>query len=103
MQNHTLKLSRRAMLRTSMQATAALAFASSSTSLLAAAGSRKYKIGACDWSIGKMGNPEAFNVAKEIGLDGVQVSLGTVADDMKLRKASVQEEYKKAAQQTGVE
>ena len=101
MRNH--ELSRRAMLRTSAQAAAALAFAASLTPLLAASGSKKYKIGACDWSIGKMATPEAFGVAKEIGLDGVQVSLGTVRDDMHLRKPEVQQEYKKTAQQTGVE
>ncbi len=101
MQNH--ELSRRAMLRTSFQAAAALTLATSLTPLLAASGSKKYKIGACDWSIGKMATPEAFGVAKEIGLDGVQVSLGTVRDDMHLRQPEIQQEYKKASQQTGVE
>jgi len=27
-------------------------------------------LAACDWSIGKMGDPAAFEVAKQIGLDG---------------------------------
>lgn len=101
MRNH--ELSRRAMLRVSAQLTASLAFAASLSPLLAASSSKKYKIGACDWSIGKMATPEAFTVAKEIGLDGVQVSLGTTADDMHLRKAEVQQAYKKAAQQAGLE
>jgi sugar phosphate isomerase/epimerase len=42
-------------------------------------------------------------VAKEIGLDGVQVSLGTAADDMHLRKAEVQQQYKQATRKTGLE
>jgi sugar phosphate isomerase/epimerase len=42
-------------------------------------------------------------VAKEIGLDGVQVSLGTAADDMRLRKPEVQQEYKDAAAQSGLQ
>lgn len=91
------------MLRSSAQAVATLAFASSLSPLLAASGSKKYKIGACDWSIGKMATPDALGFAKEIGLDGVQVSLGTVGDDMHLRKAAVQQQYTQAAQQTGVE
>ena len=33
-----------------------------------------YKIGACDWSIGKRQQIDAFEVAKEIGLDGIEVS-----------------------------
>ena len=45
----------------------------------------------------------AFGVAKTIGLDGLQVSLGTVQDDMKLRKAEVQTEYKEAVKESGVE
>ncbi len=91
------------MLRTGVQAAAALALAGSFAPLFAAPETRRYRIGACDWSIGKMATPEAFAVAKEIGLDGVQVSLGTVADDMHLRKAAVQADYKKAARETGVD
>jgi len=91
------------MLQTSVHAATALAFVGSLAPLFAATGSKRYKIGACDWSIGKMATPEAFKVAKEIGLDGVQVSLGTAGDDMHLRKAEVQAEYKKAAQATGVD
>jgi sugar phosphate isomerase/epimerase len=71
--------------------------------LWAAAGERRFKIGACDWSIGKMADPAAFEVAKQIGLDGVQVSLGTVADNLKLRQPAVQERYKAAARAAGME
>lgn len=46
----------------------------------------KIRIGACDWSIGKASDPAAFELAKEIGLDGVQVSLGNVANNMHLRQ-----------------
>ncbi|NHE57101.1 TIM barrel protein [Cyclobacterium sp. GBPx2] len=59
-------------------------------------------IGACDWSIGKTSDPEAFALAREIGLDGVQVSLGTAQNDMHLRQASVQEAYMKASRNSGV-
>ena len=70
--------------------------------LFAAPESRRFKIGACDWSIGKMADPAALEVAKEIGLDGVMVSLGTLKDDMHLRQAAVQQRYKDAARVTGV-
>ena len=60
------------------------------------------KIGACDWSIGPAGDMNVFNVAKQIGLDGVQISLNTDADHEHLRRADVQEAFKKAAQQSGV-
>jgi L-ribulose-5-phosphate 3-epimerase len=97
----TPPLTRRAMLRLTAQAAAGLALASNLSPLLAAPSERRFKIGACDWSIGKMGDPAAFDVAKEIGLDGVQVSLGTEADKMKLRQPEVQQRYKKAAQAAG--
>jgi sugar phosphate isomerase/epimerase len=61
-----------------------------------------FKIGACDWSIGRMADPGALEVAKAIGLDGVQVSLGTEANGMSLRTPAVQQAYREAAQRAGV-
>jgi L-ribulose-5-phosphate 3-epimerase len=86
-----------------MTRAAALALASPLAPLLAAPEKRRFKIGACDWSIGKMGVPAAFEVAKEIGLDGVQVSLGSAANNMHLRQPEMQQQYKEAARQAGLE
>src|SRR5690348_8782100 len=97
--NTITQLTRRQMLARSAQAAAALAFSSPFAPLFAAPDKRRFKIGACDWSIGKMGDPTAFEVGKQIGLDGVQVSLGTVADDLKLRKPEEQQRYRDAAKQ----
>jgi sugar phosphate isomerase/epimerase len=91
------------MLGRSVQAAAWLAAAAELAPLLAAPDKRRFRIGACDWSIGKLGDPAAFEVAKQIGLDGVQVSLGTAANDMRLRQPAVQQEYKDAAKQTGLQ
>jgi L-ribulose-5-phosphate 3-epimerase len=97
-----MKLTRRQMLSRSVQATAAFALTSSLAPLLAAPEKRYFKIGACDWSIGKMGDPAALQVAREIGLDGVQVSPGTAADNLRLRKAERQQQYHEAVKATGV-
>lgn len=70
--------------------------------LLHANGRRKYRISACDWSIGKTSQVEAVALAEKIGLDGVQVSLGTVKNNMHLRQAPVQQAYQAAARQHGV-
>lgn len=91
------------MLRRSVPAVAGLALAGCSAPLFEARARRRFKIGACDWSIGEAASPAAFDVAKEIGLDGVQVSLGTVADGMHLRKPEVQQAYRDAARKTGLE
>ena len=97
------RLTRRDMIRQSVRAAAWALLAANCAPLLAAADKRRFRLGACDWSIGKMGDPGAFAVAKEIGLDGVQVSLGTAADDMRLRKPEVQQQYKDAARQAGLQ
>ena len=50
-----------------------------------------------------MGDPAAFEVGKQIGLDGVQVSMGTAENDMRLRQPAVQQQYKEAASKAGLE
>lgn len=65
-------------------------------------GKRKMKIGACDWSIGKSSNIGAFKVAKEIGLDGIQVSLGSDANNMHMREKDRQSAYLEESKRTGI-
>jgi L-ribulose-5-phosphate 3-epimerase len=103
MKGHSFNLSRREMLGRTVQAASWLAVATNFAPLFAAPYKCRFRIGACDWSIGKMGEPGAFDVAKQIGLDGVQVSLGTVANDMRLRQPKVQQEYKDAAKTAGLQ
>jgi sugar phosphate isomerase/epimerase len=103
MNNLKTLLPRREMLRRSLQAASGLTIASSFAPLLAATEHRRFKIGACDWSIGKMDDPDAFEVAREIGLDGVQVSMGTVANEMHLRQPEVQARCKAAAKAAALE
>lgn len=94
-----MKLTRRDLLTASL---AAAAF-SPLRHRLAAGVEPRFQIGACDWSIGRQADPAAMELAKQVGLDGVQVSLGTLADDMHLRRPEVQQRYKDAANQSGVE
>lgn len=63
----------------------------------------RFTIGACDWSIGPAGDIKAFEVAKQIGLDGVQVSLNTASDHEHLRKPAMQKLVKDAAHRSGVQ
>ncbi|HIE53034.1 MAG TPA: sugar phosphate isomerase/epimerase [Armatimonadetes bacterium] len=55
------------------------------------------RIGMCDWSLRKAANLEAIALAREIGLDGVEVS------GLHLRRPEVQEKYLKAAKQYNIE
>lgn len=61
----------------------------------------QFKIGAMDGTIGQRG-PEALAVAKEIGLEGVQVDAGGAADALSICLPEVQEEYKEAMEKTGI-
>ena len=62
-----------------------------------------FKIGACDWSLGKGCDVEAMRVAKELNLDGVQVSLGNYDNKMHLRRPEIQRAYLDACKKYDVE
>ncbi len=62
-----------------------------------------FKIGACDWVLGKRANPGAFAVAKRLGLEGVEVSLGTAGNNMHLRNPEMQKRYLAESKKHGVE
>jgi L-ribulose-5-phosphate 3-epimerase len=62
----------------------------------------RFSIGACDWSIGQRGKTGAMALARQLGLDGAQVSMGSVESDLALRQPDVQRAYREAAQASGV-
>jgi len=78
------------------------AFAPHLAPLFADAKSRGFRIGACEWSLRK-GDPSSMDLAGEIGIDGVQVAMGTVENNLHLRKPEVQQAYLDAAQRNGIE
>lgn len=82
---------------------AGLSLSAGAQMLLAAPEERVYKIGACDWSIGKMQHIEAFDVARRIGLDGIQVSFSQPGRPFDLREETVRRQYLERSQETGVE
>lgn len=71
------------------------------TDLLAASAGR-FTIGACDWSIGMRARIGAMSLAREFGIDGAQVSMGGVENDLHLRRLDVQRAYREAAAGHGV-
>jgi len=101
MRNISSKTTRRTVLVRGIQAAAALA-AARWEPLLAAPGSRWFKIGGCEWMLGKC-EPASLEVAKRIGLEGIQLGMGTGANGVDLRKPEVQQAYLQAAKKTGLE
>jgi sugar phosphate isomerase/epimerase len=75
---------------------------SSAWRALAADPKRIFKIGACDWSIHGRGDVAAMKMAKEIGLDGVEVSFGRPSDKYDFRKAENREQYQAEAKKHDV-
>lgn len=57
----------------------------------------RFTLGACDWSLNNTSNLGSFETASLIGLDGAQVSLGLVENNMHMRKKEVQKAYKELA------
>ena len=63
---------------------------------------KNFHIGACDWSLGKNSDPAAFEIAKQIGLTGIMVDLGSKKNNLHLREKSVQQKYLDVSRQTGI-
>lgn len=92
---------RREILAGAAAVTTGVAFGAQTRNALAAANASGLKVSMCDWSMGKT-TPDAFPLAKEIGLQGVQVSLGDPENKLWLRQPKVQEQYLDAARKSGV-
>lgn len=92
-------LSRRAMLR---GAAASLAISTGLRTILAAGDRPAFKIGVCDWSLGQRQKIEAMALARQVGLDGVEVSFdGGASGD--LRSPDVRRAYLAASEREKVE
>jgi L-ribulose-5-phosphate 3-epimerase len=61
---------------------------------------KECQLGVCDWSIGKTQTPEAFDFAKKLGFDGVQVSFD--GGNFDLRDKKVRDQFRAKVKETGV-
>jgi L-ribulose-5-phosphate 3-epimerase len=70
----------------------------------AGTGELPVRVGMTDWNLGRRGDVTKIALAREIGLDGIQVSLNFPADgSLHLRDPKVQAEFKQAALQQGIQ
>ncbi|WP_342086878.1 sugar phosphate isomerase/epimerase family protein [Dyadobacter sp. OTU695] len=100
--NDGLVLNRREMLKSSALLLASAAFDEDNALKTGRAVAPKYQIGACDWSVGRQLSPEAFERAKQIGLDGIQVSYNTGKDEKGLSVPETLQAIRDASARTGV-
>lgn len=100
-----IRVTRREMLVRSASGLGLLAASPVLRSLTAAdaKAQRRFKVGACDWSVGQRQKPEAFAVAKEIGLDGLEVSFSEPGVDNDLRDEKVRAHYLELSREQGIE
>jgi L-ribulose-5-phosphate 3-epimerase len=61
------------------------------------------RLGVCDWTIEKSGDPAALELAGRLGLAGVQVSLNIKDDSLLLADERLQKTYLDGAKKQGVE
>jgi L-ribulose-5-phosphate 3-epimerase len=59
-------------------------------------------LGVCDWTIGKTGDPAAFELAARLGLDGVQVSLVPKGESLALADPECRRAYLLAARKARI-
>jgi sugar phosphate isomerase/epimerase len=64
---------------------------------------RGFKLGVCDWTIGKRTDPGSFELAKRIGVDGVQVDLGSGEKNLPLFDPQLQQTFLDAAKEQDME
>ncbi len=95
-----MNITRRGFLKRT--ACGAVALSAASRWGLAAGEAPKLKVGACDWSL-MVVEPGALEVAKAIGLDGVEISAGDPADTLRIADPAYRQQYKELAENTGVE
>jgi len=73
----------------------------------ASAEAPRYRVAVCDWMILKRQKLGAFQVAKDIGADGVEVDMGGLGNrptfDSKLGDAAVREQFLAKARELGLE
>jgi sugar phosphate isomerase/epimerase len=64
---------------------------------------RGFKLAVCDWTVGKRTDPASLEVAKRIGIDGVQVDFGSGDNDLPLFNPELQKKYLEASQEQQIE
>ena len=71
---------------------------------LAVAGRSRFKIGVPEWNLGLRGKLEAVALAKELGFQGIEISLGNkpVAGKLRLADRELQQRYRAAAKEQGI-
>lgn len=94
-----MKITRRSFVSCAAGGLAAAAFGR--RAVFAADTPPRFRLSACDWSLGAKG-PDALAVARGIGLNGLEVSAGDPADTLAVADPEFRARYKEQVRETGV-
>lgn len=62
----------------------------------------EFKVGVTDWNLKLENKPEAVALAKKLGFEGVQISLGKGTDRLPLSDAALQQKYLSESKRVGI-
>jgi L-ribulose-5-phosphate 3-epimerase len=100
----SMLISRRAFVTHAAMASSLAVAPSRAQTQAPAAGPLPIRIGMTDWNLGKRGDVTKVALARQIGLDGIQVSLTFPTDDSPhLREPHTQTAFRKAALENGIQ
>lgn len=102
----TSAISRREMIKQSVGIVAGIVLAggcTSSETKPSRSSQKGFKIGICDWILAKDAGPRTVEIAKQIGVDGIQLNFNTAGRPVHLQKPEIRDEYIKAARKCGLQ
>ena len=102
----TSAISRRKMIKQSAGILAGIVLAggcTSSETKPSRSSQKGFKIGICDWILAKDAGPGTVEIAKQIGIDGIQLNFNTAGRPVHLAKSEIRDEYIKAARKCGLQ
>src|SRR5436305_10177651 len=97
-----MRITRRGFIKHSALSLAAAAIARDHLSADARARGVKFKVGATDWNLRQEAKPEAVALARKLGFDGVQISLGVGRERLPLSDAATQKTFIAESKRAGL-
>ncbi|MEN3335379.1 MAG: L-ribulose-5-phosphate 3-epimerase [Blastocatellia bacterium] len=97
-----MRITRRGFIKHSALGLAAATFARDHLLAYSKARGAKFKIGATDWNLRQEAKPEAVALARKLGFDGVQISLGVDRERLPLSDATTQKTYLAESKRVGL-
>jgi sugar phosphate isomerase/epimerase len=97
-----MSLTRRESFRLCAAGLASAALFEREQAAFAAAKPARFKVGVTDWNLKVEGKPESVALAKRLGFDGVQVSIGVGTDRLPLSDPALQQQFLAESKREGL-